>query len=195
MKKTEKQLREKITTSLRIVEKAIESKEDRIFWDGTSKTNALLVGCNNISKIISNTLAASEKFNEYKVYLQRNVIPVDRSGGIESDANDYKAFFNYFCTYFDSKNYNSIHDYKILVNYSKSKLEAEVVIDYPANTKMILIIENFNFYSLNSQLGLVRLSQNPNIMVIGQIRTDLDFAVKHIDVEASTICSYIELDV
>ncbi|MBW6533913.1 MAG: hypothetical protein K0B11_02795 [Mariniphaga sp.] len=193
MKEKEKELREEITTALEIVEEDIKSKEDGKFLDGAQKTNAILVRCNAISKILSNALEAAEVKTGYDVYLQRNVCPIEKAGF--TDYDDYKAYFDYFCAFYNSKNYNSIHDIKRLVNYSKAKPEEVFFMDYPVETKMILVVENFNFWSRNSQLGLVRLSQNPNIMVIGQIRTDFDFAVKHIDIEASDSCSHIELDV
>jgi hypothetical protein len=47
---------------------------------------------------------------------------------------------------------------------------------------MILIIENFNFYDLNSQHYFPHLSEDhKNILMIGQIRDDFDFTKNHID--------------
>jgi hypothetical protein len=47
---------------------------------------------------------------------------------------------------------------------------------------MILVLENFNFYDLYSQYYYARLSEDhKNILVIGQIRDDFDFAKNHID--------------
>ena len=49
---------------------------------------------------------------------------------------------------------------------------------------MILLIENFNFWDFNSQSFIAQLSEkNPNIIVIGQLRSDFDFASNHVDTE------------
>ena len=48
---------------------------------------------------------------------------------------------------------------------------------------MILIVENFNFYDLISQNILAGLSEDhKNILMIGQIRNDFEFAKNHIDI-------------
>jgi hypothetical protein len=48
---------------------------------------------------------------------------------------------------------------------------------------MILIVENFNFWDLKSQSYINQLSEkNTNIIVIGQLRSDFDFALGHIDI-------------
>jgi hypothetical protein len=47
---------------------------------------------------------------------------------------------------------------------------------------MILIVENLNFYDLNSQNILAGLSEvYKNILMIGQIRSDFEFGKNHID--------------
>ena len=46
---------------------------------------------------------------------------------------------------------------------------------------MIIIVENYNFWDLKSQFFMARLhEENPNIIVIGQLRTDFNFAINHI---------------
>jgi len=184
------EFKEEIISNLRMAKDNIKKKGERRFSDGDLMINTLFVSCNNIQKIISGAIQATNEINDYNVYLQRNVAPIELAGF--PDEADYKAFFNYFCTYFDKQHYNSLHFNKKLINFSKGNQE-ENFIDYPSEIKMIVIIENFNFWDLNAQLGLSRLSQNPNIMVIGQIRTDFDFASSHIDVEVATYANHIEL--
>ena len=154
---------------------------------------SILVYCNDVTRIISTALAAAAESTDYEVFLQKNVYPIEKAGF--ADYDDYKAYFDFFCHYYDSKNYNALKYYKRLANYSKGETFEQVYLDYPKGTKMILIVENFNFWSLNSQLGLVRLSEeDPNIIFIGQVRTDFDFAAKHVDIDAATYCSHIQLD-
>jgi hypothetical protein len=190
-KLTKNEFKEEIISNLEELKENIKEKKERRFFDGSLMTNTIFVSCNNVSNIIYTALAAVKEVKDYEIYLQRNVFPIELAGF--PDETDYKAFFNYFCTYFDKKHYNSLHFNKKLINYSKGNQE-EIWIDYPSEIEMILIIENFNFWDLNAQLGLSRLSQNPNIMVIGQIRTDFDFASSHIDVEATTNASHFELE-
>ena len=190
-KLTSFEFKEEIISTLKMIKNSIDEKEERRFSDGGMITNTLCISCNNIQKIISGAIEATKEIIDYDVYVQKNVFPIELAGF--TDNEDYKAFFNYFCTYFDKQHYNSIHFNKRLINYSKGNQE-EICINYPSGIKMILIIENFNFWDMNAQLSLSRLSQNPNIMVIGQIRTDFDFATSHIDVETSTFASHFRLE-
>ena len=75
-------------------------------------------------------------------------------------------------------------------------MEQSTWVDYPSDVKLILVIDNFNFLDLNSQRVLADLrEEKPNILVIGQIRTNPVFAANHIDVALKTgLAEFVKLE-
>jgi hypothetical protein len=163
------------------------------------RSTTIFVVCNNIGSILEAALAVSAKsptypinpfwkkqakIKTYNVFYQPNS---DFFGKMEIDeictAEYYEKAFDDYCNYFDKNRFALITRInKTFFNYSKNQ-EKIVMTDYPEDIKMILIIENFNFWDLNSQSYMAQLSnKNPNIIVIGQIRSDFNFAMNHIDV-------------
>lgn len=159
-------------------------KEQITFCSNSDEPQGILVTCNNISRILSITLDAANEIKSHEVYYQPNT---DFYASMEIDEiitfEDYKQKFEDFCNYFDKHRQTLISRVKKrLFNYSKDCLE-EVYIEYPSDKKIILVVENFNFWDFNSQHYFAQLSSTmENIVVVGQIRTDFNFAVNHIDI-------------
>jgi hypothetical protein len=152
--------------------------------DGAQSPSTILVECNDVRLLIELALRASKQMSSYDVFYQPNS---DFYMDLEIDdfmtEEKYKEAFEDYCNYFDKHRVTQITErIKRLYNYSKNSEEIKLV-DYPTDEKIILIIENFNFWDLNSQYYLIKLSEkNPNIILIGQLRSDFDFALDHIDV-------------
>jgi len=148
----------------------------------------IYIVCNDISKLIGLVLKQSEKLKIYDTYYQPNT---DFYGKMETSGimtyESYKKQFEDYCNYFDKYRMNLISRInKKLYNYSKNR-ELLIYTDYPEDIKMFLIVENFNFWDLNSQSIIGQITEeNNNIIVIGQLRSDFDFAVNHIDVGLRT---------
>jgi hypothetical protein len=165
---------------------------DNLMSDGERFKNTTFVYNNDISRIISNALAATKEVKGYMVYFQPNSFDFEITDFFPYEHQKQK--FTDFCNYADKYKAISISDFKkTLFNYSKNS-QKEVYTEYPSDLKMILIFGNFNFWDLKSQYILSNLSQNPNIMVIGQIRTDFDFAANHLDEDVGTYASHIQFE-
>lgn len=139
--------------------------------------------CNNVKTILEYSLEASQVLEHYNVYYQPNQyfyseLKIDQLHTFDF----YKEKFTAYQNYFDKYNEKQILGQTIkLYNWSTNK-EKLVFTDYPTDIKMILVVENFNFYDLNSQSILAGLSEDhKNILLIGQIRNDFAFAENHID--------------
>lgn len=149
----------------------------------SSSSTTTLVACNEISTILEITLEVASNLPGYEVFLQRNT-QFCYNPEIDGDTPimDYKQAFKDYCNYYDKYREALIVSInKKLINYSNN-MEKVVLTDYPTDIKMILVLENFNCWDLNSQYILARLSQkNPNIMVFAQVRTDLDYVMNHLD--------------
>lgn len=156
----------------------------------------IFVECNEVKPIIQAAIIASNEMKTHDVFFQPNsFFPGDLEVYKFATEELWSQYFQAFCNFFD--NYREtliIRMNKHLFNYSKNMEETKVV-DYPDDLKMILIIENFNFWDLNSQREMLRLSEkNSNIVVIGQLRTNFAFASKHIDVDVSSRASAVALE-
>ena len=144
--------------------------------------NTILVQCNNVRFIINAALIASKQLKTHDVYYQPNHnFYADLEIDELSTAEFYKESFKDYCNYFDKHRVPSIINLnKTFYNYSNNN-EKTVFTDYPSDRKMIIIVENYNFWDLKSQFFMARLhEENPNIIVIGQLRTDFNFAINHI---------------
>jgi hypothetical protein len=183
---TENELKDKIIRNLKIVEKSIEEKRERKHFDGSRMSNTILVSSNNLSKLISASLAAAE-LKGYEVFLLNKSIPIEFKGF--STNKEFEEFFKNI----DNANSKSFNTKTTVINYSKGCQEVKFP-NFPIKIKMILVIENFNLWDSNSQFNMARLSQDTNIMVVGQIRMDFGYSKIHVDPEASSYGSYIELE-
>lgn len=161
-----------------------KKKLERMILSSIESSTTIFVACNNINSIIETALVVSDKIKTHDVFYQPNS---DFYGYMEISEMEtteyYKQRFDDYCNYFD-KHRNTLitRINKKLYNCSKNQ-EKIVLTEYPNDVNMILIIENFNFWDLNSQSYIAQLSiRNPNIMVIGQLRSDFDFAIRHIDI-------------
>ncbi len=167
--------------------------------DGAQSSTTILVECNNVRQIIEVALVASEKMKTHDVFYQPNSdFYMDLEIGEITTEEYYKQAFEDYRNYFDKHRVTLItRVIKRLFNYSKNNEELKLV-DYPTDKKMILIVENFNFWDLNSQSYITQLSEkNPNIIVIGQLRSDFDFALGHIDIGVKSGkggASFVSLD-
>ncbi|MBN1186809.1 MAG: hypothetical protein JXB49_31315 [Bacteroidales bacterium] len=143
----------------------------------------LFVICNNISSLIGLVKGVSDEMKEYETFLQPNP---NFSGDLKEFVTyDYlKKQFEDYCNYFDKHRITQvIYVNKRLFNYSREMEELKLV-DYPDNKRMLLIVENLNFWDKNSQYYIGQITEkNNNIITIGQIRSDFDFAATHIDSE------------
>jgi hypothetical protein len=147
------------------------------------KSNFLIKN-NDIEYIIKQCLIAAEE-STFEVYYQPNLdfywkMEVDELSTYES----YKERFEDYCNYFDKHRVPHIKKInKKIYNYTKKQLDSpEIHIEYPSDKKMILVVENFNFWDKQSQYYFAKLvEKNKNIIIVGQIRTDFEFAIKHID--------------
>ena len=151
-------------------------------------STTILVECNNVRPLIEVALLAAEKMKTHDVYYQPNPrFYLDLEIGEILTEEYYKQAFEDYCNYFDKYRITQItRIIKTLFNYSKNYERLELI-DYPADKKMILIVENFNFWDFNSQFYFAKLSEkNPNIIVIGQLRSDFDFVLEHIDIGVRT---------
>lgn len=147
-------------------------------------STTILVECNNVKPLIEVALLATKKMKTYDVFYQPNSdFYMDLEIGEITTEEYYKQKFEDYRNYFDKHRVTQVtRMVKRLYNYSKNKEELKLV-DYPVDKKMILIVENFNFWDLNSQSYFAQLSEkNPNIIVIGQLRSDFDFVLGHIDI-------------
>ena len=151
--------------------------------EGKKRKRSIFVACNNVDSILGVALAVSAKIKTYNVFYQPNSdFYAHMEIGEILTAEYYKQAFDDYCNYFDKHRSTLITRInKTLYNYSKN-YEKIVMTDYPEDIKMILIIENFNFWDLNSQSYMAQLSTRENIIVIGQLRSDFDFAMNHIDI-------------
>lgn len=133
-------------------------------------------------------MAASQVLEHYNVYYQPNLhfyseMNIDQICTFDFYKEKFKAYQNYFDKYHEKQIMGQIIK---LYNWSTNK-EKLVFSDYPTDIKMILVVENFNFYDLNSQSILSGLSEDhKNILLIGQIRNDFAFAENHIDISIKT---------
>jgi hypothetical protein len=163
----------------------IDKKElEKMILFGTESSTTIFVACNNILSILEAALAVSAKIKTHDVFYQPNSdFYADMEIGEICTTEYYKQKFDDYCNYFDKHRSTLIvRINKTLFNYSKNSERFDLT-DYPKDIKMILIIENFNFWDLNSQSYMAQLSEkNPNIIVIGQLRSDFDFAMNHIDI-------------
>ena len=152
--------------------------------DGTQSSTTILVECNNVRPLIEVALLATKKIKTHDVFYQPNSdFYMDLEIGEITTEEYYKQAFEDYRNYFDRHRVTQItRMIKRLFNYSKNNEELKLV-DYPVDKKMILIVENFNFWDLNSQSYFAQLSEkNPNIIVIGQLRSDFDFVLGHLDI-------------
>jgi hypothetical protein len=152
--------------------------------DGKQSSTTILVECNNVRPLIEAALLATEKIKTHDVYYQPNAdFYMDLEIGEITTEEYYKQAFEDYCNYFDKNQVTQItRIIKRLFNYSKNVEELKLI-DYPTDKKMILIVENFNFWDLNSQSYFAQLSEKkPNIIVVGQLRSDFDFVLGHIDI-------------
>jgi hypothetical protein len=152
--------------------------------DGKQHSKTILVECNNVRPLIQAALLASEKLQKYDVYYQPNSdFYLDLEIGDISTEEYYRQVFDDYCNYFDKHRVPQITTIiKRLINYSNNE-EKVICVDYPEDKKLILVVENFNFWDFNSQVYFATLSEkNPNIIVIGQLRSDFDFVKSHIDI-------------
>lgn len=156
----------------------------------------ILVQCNNARPIIEAALLASKKLPSHNVYYQINS---DFLGDLTiATAKDYEQQFKDYCNYFDNHRVALIlRINKRLYNYSKNNEKIDFT-DYPNHIKMLLIVENYNFLDLNSQVFIATLPEKkPNIIVLCQIRNDFDFATHHIDIGVRSGkggASFVELE-
>ena len=161
-----------------------KSELEELIREGKENPTTILVSYNDIRPILNVAFSASEKLKEFEVYYQPNL---DFYADMEitgfTTAEYYKQAFDDYCNYFDKHKISQITRVnKKLYNHSKNRYES--FHDYPEDKKMILLIENFNFWDFNSQSFIAQLSEkNPNIIVIGQLRSDFDFASNHVDTE------------
>jgi hypothetical protein len=150
--------------------------------------------CNDVRKLIAPALVITDENKTHDVYYQSNpLFYADMEQG-KYVIIDYKQMFEDYCNFFDKHKENSINfSIKHLYNYSKNR-EKCFCVDYPQDIKMILIIENYNFWDLNSQLLVSKLPEtNENIIVICQIRSDFEFAINHIDISAGSRGAWVSL--
>jgi hypothetical protein len=143
----------------------------------------IFVVCNDVRKLLETALEVTKIRKRYEVYFQRHPWFVSDFQGIFKQA-DWKQVFDDYCNFYDKHGYIAINQSnKQLYNYSKNAKDCSSI-DYPKNIKMILIIESFNFWDLKSQSVMSKIpEENENIIVIGQIRSDFEFASNHVDPE------------
>lgn len=149
-----------------------------------SSSELILVGCNNVRPLIRMALSAIKKEKDYSVYLQRNVDFIGDMEITEIMTYDYyKTQFEDYCNYFDKYKVGVIgRSNKQFYNYSKDHEIPFFKKRYPTDINMVVIVENFNFLDLESQAIIRRVHESyPNIIVIGQLRNDFDFATTHLD--------------
>jgi hypothetical protein len=152
--------------------------------NGEQISTTILIECNNVRPLIDVALLATKKMKTYDVFYQPNSdFYLDLEIDEITTEECYKQRFEDYCNYFDKYHVTQVtRMIKRLFNYSKNNEELKLV-DYPVDKKMILIVENFNFWDLKSQSYFTQLSEkNPNIIVIGQLRSDFDFVCGHIDI-------------
>jgi hypothetical protein len=148
----------------------------------------LYVYNNNVNSILEYTDEAVEEVNTHDVCYQPNTHFFDKLEITEITPYDfYKKKFKAYRDFYDKFNERQLFGGIVPVyNYSKDQ-DKYLHPDYPTEIKMILVVANFNFYDLNSQYYFARLSEDhKNILVIGQIRDDFDFAKNHINAELRT---------
>ena len=148
----------------------------------------IFVVCNDIRTILKTSQVVSDNLKTHDVYYQTNSFFFGDMKTTEFITTEYrKQAFEDYCNYFDRHRQTLITRMnKSLFNYSKNS-GLITLAEYPEDIKMILIIENFNFWDLNSQSIMAQLTEkNPNIIVIGQLRSDFDFAINHIDIGIRT---------
>jgi hypothetical protein len=146
--------------------------------------STILVECNDVRPLIKAALLATENMKEYDVFYQPNSdFYADLEIGEITTKEYYKQRFEDYRNYFDKHRVTLItRVVKRLFNCSKNNEEFNLV-DYPTDKKMILIVENFNFWDLNSQSYIAQLSERkPNIIVVGQLRSDFEFVGGHLDI-------------
>jgi hypothetical protein len=144
----------------------------------------IYVNCNDVGTILKEALKAAGDVKSHDVYYQPNTHFSSHLEISELTTFDYyKEKFQAYRDYFDKFNEKQIlGGIKKLYNYSKDQ-DKVVYAEYPTDVKMILVVENFNFYDLNSQYILAELSEDhKNILMIGQVRSDFEFAKNHIDI-------------
>jgi len=137
---------------------------------------------NNVSSLLEIALLATEKLKKYDVYFQPNLF---FPGELEIDEfftfENHKQMFENYSDFFDKYNVNHINKLKKrLYNYSKNQKEVNFD-EFPNDLNMIIVFENVNFWDYKSQNFIAKLSENyPNIIVIGQLRSDFDFVFNHV---------------
>ncbi len=153
----------------------------------------IFVECNDYVKLLEIAGGAINNENKFDVFFQRN--PFFSTNGSEDSKTWTKLEmeFNDYCNFFDKHKTTSVaFTTKRLIGYSN---HTEMrVIDYPIDVKMIIIFPDFNLWDLNSQLEISKISEkHDNILVIGQIRSDLKFARKHLNLNAMNRGMHINL--
>lgn len=146
----------------------------------------ILVYCNDLKKITSALVKVTDS-NDCELLHQQG--PIDPIEGLK----DTLLYEYYKDQYFINKDRNLLaRGIDKLYNISSGS-ELKVVMGYPnmsgflTDKKMILLLENFNFWDTNSQTYLAGLSErHKNIIPVCQIRPDFDFASNNIDIGLRT---------
>lgn len=169
--------------------------------------NALttFVVCNNITTLLEYSLETAKVLEDihkrhFDVYYQLNpdFHSLDRTQDfslLNLPQKHYEEKFKNYCNYFDTQRITSVLKIdKLLVNCSKNN-ELTIYHEYPTDINMILIIQNCNFWDLNSQLAFAKFSEHhSNILFICQIRSDFDYAINHFDKSAINRSSFVILE-
>lgn len=142
-------------------------------------------------RAIDSIVSKNKSFDFY--HLLNNYFPHETSiPNLSYNDPYYKEFFNDYTKFFDKHKITVINEQiKTFIKYTDEGDKLEKMMKFPHEEgKFIILVENFNLYDFNSQHTMINHWCLPEIIIIGQIRTDIEFAKGHIDPDLS--CQMIE---
>ena len=158
----------------------------------------ILVCNNDFNKIIEALQKVTKANTDWTLYHQINPFLSGNTSeeefiNVNNCTNGIEAFKNTV-----KKDFLQVRQLnKQLINLSTNSSIGDYK-EYPADIKMILFVENFNFWDVNSQVFITgQVEKSTNILPVCQIRSDFDFAKKNIDMGLRTKkynCQWMNLE-
>lgn len=150
------------------------------------KNYNFLIAENDLKSIIETIRSVIGKDESFTFYhLLNNYFPFETyAPNSFKNETEYKMYFNDYTQFFDYHRNNVINNFiKTYVKYTDRGEQKEKMMKFPdVKGKTIILVENFNLYDMNSQNTMMNHWSLPELLIIGQLRTDIEFAKDHLDV-------------
>lgn len=159
-----------------------------------SRNSIILVQNNDIGKIIGLCVEAT-KGTEADTLYQIDPYFYGKMDEENMTNDRWQKQFENFMGYFEDADEAAIlRSIKKVHNYSTNDNMWDEYVGYPKDKTYLVLVENFNFWDLKSQYIMSKHINGGNIMIVGQVRSDFEFAKDHVPYSQIYNGVYLTLD-